>query len=81
VLDRAADETADDIRTSRALDQKPALRGFAETGYRAKSWDKERRACASSSSAPASSKPPPESASPSPRRVPTPHYCANSASV
>jgi Transposase DDE domain group 1 len=41
VLDRA-----DDIRTRRALDQKPCLRGFAETSYRAKSWNKERRACA-----------------------------------
>jgi len=46
VLDRAVDATADDIRTRRALDQKPCLRGFAETRYRAKSWDKERRACA-----------------------------------
>ena len=46
VLDRAIDETADDIRTRRALDQKPCLRGFAETSYRAKSWNKERRACA-----------------------------------
>jgi hypothetical protein len=46
VLDRAVDETADDIRTRRALDQKPCLRGFAETSYRAKSWNKERRACA-----------------------------------
>jgi hypothetical protein len=40
VLDRAVDATADDIRTRRALDQKPCLRGFAETRYRAKSWDK-----------------------------------------
>jgi hypothetical protein len=31
VLDRAVDEIADDIRTRRALDQKPYLRGFAET--------------------------------------------------
>jgi hypothetical protein len=46
VLDRAVEETADDIRTRRALDHKPALRGFAQTRYRAKSWDKERRACA-----------------------------------
>jgi hypothetical protein len=46
VLDRAVDKTADDIRTRRALDQKPCLRGFAETSYRAKSWNKERRACA-----------------------------------
>src|SRR6266700_4658789 len=34
VLNRLVDETADDIRTRRALDQKPCLRGFAETGYR-----------------------------------------------
>jgi hypothetical protein len=46
VLDRAVDEVADDIRTRRALDQKPCLRGFAETRYRAKSWNTERRACA-----------------------------------
>ena len=30
-LDRLVDETADEIRTRRALDQKPCLRGFAET--------------------------------------------------
>lgn len=46
VLDRLVDETADDIRTRRALDHKPCLRGFAETRYRAKSWNAERRACA-----------------------------------
>src|SRR5579863_4616565 len=46
VLDRAVEETADDVRTRRALDQKPCLRGFAETRYRAKSWTTERRACA-----------------------------------
>jgi hypothetical protein len=46
VLDRAVDETAADIRTRRAIDQKPCLRGFAETRYRAKSWNTERRACA-----------------------------------
>jgi hypothetical protein len=34
VLDRLVDETADDIRTRRALNQKPCLRGFAETSYR-----------------------------------------------
>src|SRR6202049_3965777 len=39
VLDRLVDATADDIRTRRALDQKPCLRGFAETSYRAKSWN------------------------------------------
>jgi hypothetical protein len=46
VLDRLVDETADDIRTRRALDHNPCRRGFAETRYRAKSWDTERRACA-----------------------------------
>ncbi len=45
-LDRQVDETADDIRTRRALSQKPCVRGFAETRYRAKSWNTERRACA-----------------------------------
>jgi hypothetical protein len=44
VLDRAVDAAADDIRTRRALDQKPCLRGFAETRYQAKSWDRNRRA-------------------------------------
>jgi hypothetical protein len=46
VLDRLVDETADDIRTRRALDQKPCVRGFVETSYRAKSWSTDRRACA-----------------------------------
>ena len=46
VLDRLVDEAADDIRTRRALDQKPALRGYTETRYQAKSWTIERRACA-----------------------------------
>src|SRR5439155_343533 len=46
VLDRLVDQTADDIRTRRALDQKPCLRGFAETSYQAKSWNTDRRACA-----------------------------------
>jgi hypothetical protein len=46
VLDRLVDQTADDIRTRRALDQKPCLRGFAETSYQAKSWSTDRRACA-----------------------------------
>jgi hypothetical protein len=46
VLQRLVDEAADDIRTRRALDRKPVLRGFTETRYRAKSWDVERRACA-----------------------------------
>src|SRR5712671_1253843 len=46
VLDRLVEETADDIRTRRALDQNPCLRGFAETSYQAKSWNIDRRACA-----------------------------------
>jgi hypothetical protein len=46
VLGRAVDETADDIRTRRALDQKTFLRGFTETNYQAKSWKTDRRACA-----------------------------------
>jgi len=46
VLARLVEEAADDIRTRRALGRLPALRGFAETRYQAKSWRVERRACA-----------------------------------
>jgi hypothetical protein len=46
VLADAVEETADDIRTRRALDHTPCLRGFAETRYQAQSWNKRRRACA-----------------------------------
>jgi Transposase DDE domain group 1 len=46
VLDRLVDMAADDIRTRRAIDQQPCVRGYAETRYRAKSWNTERRACA-----------------------------------
>jgi Transposase DDE domain group 1 len=46
VLDRLVDETADDIRTRRTLDQEPCQRGFAEISYRAKTWNTDRRACA-----------------------------------
>ena len=46
VLADAVEGTADDIRTRRALDHKPCLRGFAETRYQAQSWNKKRRACA-----------------------------------
>src|SRR6201981_3927634 len=46
VLDRLVDATADDIRTRRALDQKPCLCGFAAISYQAKSWSTDRRACA-----------------------------------
>ena len=45
-LAAAVEETADDIRTRRALDHKTCLRGFAETRYQAQSWNKKRRACA-----------------------------------
>jgi hypothetical protein len=46
VLKRLVDEAADDIRTRRALEQRPALRGYAETHYGAKSWKAERRVAA-----------------------------------
>jgi hypothetical protein len=46
VLAKAVEPTADDIRTRRALDHKPCLRGFAETQYQAQSWNRKRRACA-----------------------------------
>ncbi|HZA85582.1 MAG TPA: IS1380 family transposase [Acidimicrobiales bacterium] len=46
VLQRLVDEAADDIRTRRAVECKPALRGYTETRYKAKSWKTERRACA-----------------------------------
>jgi hypothetical protein len=46
VLHRLVDEAADDIRTRRAIDRQPVLRGFTETQYAAKSWKIERRVCA-----------------------------------
>ena len=46
VLDRLVEPTADDIRVRRAESQAEVLRGFAETRYAAKSWDKERRVVA-----------------------------------
>ena len=46
VLDRLVDAAADDIRVRRAVNQAEVLRGFAETCYAAKSWDKERRVVA-----------------------------------
>ena len=46
VLSRHVDETADDIRVRRAEDHDQALRGFAETRYKAKSWKRERRVVA-----------------------------------
>ena len=41
---RKVDETADAVRTERALDDKDVVRGYAETRHKAKSWDRERRA-------------------------------------
>jgi len=46
VLQRLVAETADDLCTRRALAGRPVLRDFTETRYQAKSWGKERRACA-----------------------------------
>jgi hypothetical protein len=46
VLTAAVEETADDVRTRRALEQKPCLRDYDETRYQAKSWKRGRRACA-----------------------------------
>ena len=46
VLDRLVEAAADDIRVRRAVNQAEILRGFAETRYAAKSWDKERRVVA-----------------------------------
>ena len=46
VLDRLVDAAVDDIRVRRAVNQAEVLRGFAETRYAAKSWDKERQVVA-----------------------------------
>ena len=45
-LSKKVDETADAVRTERAVDDKDVVRGYAETRHRAKSWDRERRAIA-----------------------------------
>jgi len=45
-LARKVDEVADDIRTRRAIDNLPVLRGYNETRHKAKSWDRERRTVA-----------------------------------
>ena len=45
-LSKKLDETADAVRTERAIDDKDVVRGYAETRHRAKSWDRERRAIA-----------------------------------
>ena len=45
-LARKVDEVADDIRTRRAIENLPVLRGYTETRRKAKSWDRERRTVA-----------------------------------
>src|ERR1700685_939771 len=45
-LARKADEVADDIRTRRAIENLPVLRGYTESRHQAKSWDRERRTVA-----------------------------------
>ncbi|WP_224741340.1 IS1380 family transposase [Bradyrhizobium sp. 2S1] len=45
-LARKLDEAADDIRTRRAIENLPVLRGYTETRHKAKSWDRERRTVA-----------------------------------
>jgi hypothetical protein len=45
-LSRKVDETADAVRTERAVADLDVVRGFAETRYRAGSWGNERRAVA-----------------------------------
>ncbi len=46
LLAAAVEVQADDIRTRRALEQAPVLRGYTQTDYAAKSWKDERRVCA-----------------------------------
>ena len=45
-LSRKVDETADAVRTERAIGAKDVVRGYAETRHKAGSWHKERRAVA-----------------------------------
>ena len=45
-LSKKVDDTADAVRTERALVDKDVVRGFAETRHKAGSWHKERRAVA-----------------------------------
>jgi hypothetical protein len=42
-LDRKVEEAADALRVERAIEDKDAVRGFAETTHAAKSWKRERR--------------------------------------
>ena len=45
-MPQKVDETADEVRTERAVADKAVVRGYAETRHQAKSWDRERRAVA-----------------------------------
>jgi hypothetical protein len=45
-LSKKVDETADAVRTERAISDKTQVRGYVETRHRAGSWNKERRAVA-----------------------------------
>src|ERR1700751_1577804 len=45
-LSKKVDETADAVRTERAVGDKDVVRGYAETRHRAGSWHRERRAVA-----------------------------------
>ncbi|MET4348803.1 hypothetical protein ABIC07_008329 [Bradyrhizobium sp. RT9a] len=45
-LARKVDGVVDDIRTRRAIENLPVLRGYTETRHKAKSWDRERRTVA-----------------------------------
>ena len=45
-MSKKVDETADAVRTDRAVGDRDVVHGYAETRHRAGSWDKERRAIA-----------------------------------
>ncbi len=45
-LSRKVEDTADAVRTERAIGDKPVVRDYAETRHRAGSWNRERRAVA-----------------------------------
>ena len=45
-LSKKVDETADAVRTERAVRDRDVVRNYAETRHRANSWDRERRAIA-----------------------------------
>ena len=45
-LSKKIDDTADAVRTERAVTDKPVLSAYCETHHKAKSWNRERRAVA-----------------------------------